>query len=158
MPLRACSIHKTRFVRQSLAMIFSVLSQAKKKPHEFNMTPLATTAEQRFTAPAKDSESHNHSDNKSDDWQMLDGTIPVDSYPPIGLALESTCDPVLGNHLLRASPKSVHRDNCPPPIPSNTANLTPWTKSNILAVGVSQACRGLSKLDRRKNFLTSTCL
>jgi hypothetical protein len=90
-------------------MIFSVISQAKKKPHEFNMTPLATTAEQRFTAPAKDSESHNHSDNKSDDWQRLDRTIPVDPYPPIGLALESTCDPVLGNHVLRALPKSVHR-------------------------------------------------
>jgi hypothetical protein len=29
----------------------------------------------------------------------------------------------------------------PPPIPSNEANLTPWTKSNFLAVldGVSQA-------------------
>jgi hypothetical protein len=27
--------------------------------------------------------------------------------------------------------------SCPPPIPSNAVNLTPWTKSNFLAVELS---------------------
>jgi hypothetical protein len=32
-----------------------------------------------------------------------------------------------------AQPLAIDRQTEPPPIPSNAANLTPWTKSNFLA-------------------------
>ena len=33
----------------------------------------------------------------------------------------------------------------PPPIPSNAANLTPWTKSNFLAVGKSEEAEAMHR-------------
>ncbi len=42
----------------------------------------------------------------------------------------------------------------PPPIPSNAANLTPWTKSNFLAVGLCVGCYGMDLMNNFRFKLT----